>query len=115
VRPARRAWLLAAALVIQLLVTVGAHPAAAVTAQTDTSATTADLSPEAAASKKAAQTGSPVEVGEETTPTQLVTAQGEMEISVYCAECLKPSAMSTRSDSLKFDPIIRRVGRSRGL
>jgi hypothetical protein len=75
VRPARRAWLLAAALVIQPLVTVGAHPAAAVTAQTDTSVTTADLSPEAAASKKAAQTGSPVEVGEETTPTQLVTAQ----------------------------------------
>ncbi|MEH0577820.1 LamG domain-containing protein [Streptomyces sp. B21-108] len=38
-------------------------------------ADTSDLLPEAAASQKAAESGSPVEVSAETTPTQLVTAQ----------------------------------------
>ncbi|MER6441942.1 LamG-like jellyroll fold domain-containing protein [Streptomyces sp. NPDC001185] len=42
----------------------------------------ADLSPEASASQKAAASGAPVEVGEETTPTQLVTAQPDGTFTV---------------------------------
>ncbi|SER01274.1 Concanavalin A-like lectin/glucanases superfamily protein [Streptomyces sp. yr375] len=42
----------------------------------------ADLSPEAAASRKAAESGSPVEVSAETTPTQLVTAQPDGTFTV---------------------------------
>jgi Concanavalin A-like lectin/glucanases superfamily len=41
-----------------------------------------DLSPEAAASEKAAASGTPVEVKEETTPTQLVTAQPDGTFTV---------------------------------
>jgi hypothetical protein len=40
------------------------------------------LSPEAAASRKAAESGSPVEVSTETTPTQLVTAQPDGTFTV---------------------------------
>lgn len=74
--PTSRVWLAASVLVVQLLGTVGAQANAAIP-QGGSSATSdgGDLSPEAAASQKAASSGLPVEVGEETTPTQLVTAQ----------------------------------------
>jgi hypothetical protein len=63
-------------LVVQMLGAAGTQAIAAVP-QGGSSATSnsSDLSPEAAASQKAAASGSPVEVSEETTPTQLVTAQ----------------------------------------
>jgi hypothetical protein len=71
-----RGWLVASALVVQML-GVGATHAVAADAQGASPASVGvdDLSPEAAASQKAAESGSPVEVSEETTPTQLVTAQ----------------------------------------
>ncbi|MFH9969877.1 LamG-like jellyroll fold domain-containing protein [Streptomyces mirabilis] len=72
----RHVWLAASVLVVQMLGAAGTQAIAAVP-QGSSSATSdgSDLSPEAAASQKAAASRSPVEVSEETTPTQLVTAQ----------------------------------------
>lgn len=79
--PARRAWLAAVALLVQPLLVVGAHAAVADGSSDVRAGTTAagsnagaDLSPEQAASQKAADSGDPVEVTSETTPTDTVTA-----------------------------------------
>lgn len=66
-----------------MLGAAGAQAIAAVP-QGGSSATSdgSDLSPEAAASQKAASSGLPVEVSEETTPTQLVTAQPDGTFTV---------------------------------
>ncbi|MCA1217258.1 LamG-like jellyroll fold domain-containing protein [Streptomyces sp. 8L] len=77
--PVGRAWLVAAVLAVQPALGAGVWTAAADTPTTAPSTTAdstrQDLSPEAAASAKAAQTGSPVEVPADTTPTQTVSAQ----------------------------------------
>ncbi|MEV7365474.1 LamG-like jellyroll fold domain-containing protein [Streptomyces sp. NPDC091299] len=70
-------------LVVQMLGTAGAGQTAAAAPKASSMATdTSDLSPEAAASQKAAESGSPVQVDEETTPTQLVTAQPDGTFTV---------------------------------
>ncbi|MEW2518772.1 LamG domain-containing protein [Actinacidiphila alni] len=60
---------------MQPLVAIAGHEALADSAPTVQETSGQDLSPEAAASKQAAETGSPVEVTSETTPTERVTAQ----------------------------------------
>jgi hypothetical protein len=75
--PARLAWVAAVALLVQPLAAVGAHEAAAddgSVSQAAGGSVSADLSPEAAASKKAADSGEPVEVATDTTPTERVVA-----------------------------------------
>ena len=75
--PARRAWLAATVLLVQPLVLAGAHVATA-DGSSGSSATSASsnagLSADAKASQKAADSGSPVVVDEDTTPTEQVTA-----------------------------------------
>jgi len=81
--PRRRVWVAASVLVVQMLSAVGTQAVAAdVPSGSSATAGGSDLSPEAAASQKAAESGSPVEVGEETTPTQLVTAQPDGTFTV---------------------------------
>jgi len=80
----RRA-VVASALLVQLMGASApqAFAAAAAGSPSATAASdSADLSPEAAASQKAAESGSPVEVTAETTPTQLVTAQPDGTFTV---------------------------------
>lgn len=77
--PARRAWLAAIALLVPPLLVVGAHAAVAdspsdAPTRAAAAGTGAGLSPESAASRKAADSGDPVQVVSETTPTDLVTA-----------------------------------------
>lgn len=94
----RRA-VVASALLVQLLGAAGAQ-AVGVTAARSLSAAAdggvSDLSPEAAASQKAALSGSPVEVNAETTPTQLITAQPDGTFTV------------------QFDPVPVRAKRASG-
>lgn len=77
--PAHVAWLAAAVLLAQPMLGVGAHVAVADSSSSSNSQTSsssaADLSPEAAASKMAADSDSPVEVTADTTPTERVVAQ----------------------------------------
>jgi hypothetical protein len=74
----------ASALLVQLLGAAGTHAAAAAASNSvpTPAVGSSDLSPEAAASQKAAESGSPVEVSAETTPTQLVTAQPDGTFTV---------------------------------
>ncbi|MGW0422823.1 hypothetical protein [Streptomyces sp. NPDC003015] len=80
----RLRWLAAAALSVQLVGAAGAHAVADAPVSTTASATEdpSGLSPEAAASQKAARSGSPVAVDAETTPTQLVTARPDGTFTV---------------------------------
>lgn len=81
--PQPRVWLAASLLVVQMLGTVGTHAVAAdVQGSPAATSDSGYLSPEAAASQKAAESGSPVEVSEETTPTQMVTAQPDGTFTV---------------------------------
>ncbi|MGW3644689.1 LamG-like jellyroll fold domain-containing protein [Streptomyces sp. NPDC000878] len=77
---------------------VGNSQAVAATASEASAAAadTGDLSPEAIASAKAAESGSPIEVGAETTPTQLVKAQPDGTFTV------------------EFDPVPVRVEKASG-
>ncbi|MGX9889029.1 LamG-like jellyroll fold domain-containing protein [Streptomyces sp. NPDC002276] len=71
-----RGLLVTSALIVQVLGVGATHAVAADARGVSPTNVGADgLSPEASASQKAAESGSPVEVSEETTPTQLVTAQ----------------------------------------
>ncbi|MDO0936773.1 LamG domain-containing protein [Streptomyces sp. DG2A-72] len=69
---------------MQLVGAAGAHAVADAPVRKASSATDdpADLSPEAVASRQAAESGSPVAVDAETTPTQLVTAQPDGTFTV---------------------------------
>ncbi|MEU2876262.1 LamG-like jellyroll fold domain-containing protein [Streptomyces sp. NPDC007070] len=76
---------LAGALVVPLLGAAGVQATAATVSGTTSGVAggdAGDLSPEAAASRQAAASGSPVEVSAETTPTQLVTAQPDGTFTV---------------------------------
>ncbi|MER7918758.1 MULTISPECIES: LamG-like jellyroll fold domain-containing protein [unclassified Streptomyces] len=75
---------MASALLVQLVGAAGLHATAASDAESSlaTSDGVSDLSPEAAASQKAAASGSPVDVSAETTPTQLVTAKPDGTFTV---------------------------------
>ncbi|MEU6404635.1 LamG-like jellyroll fold domain-containing protein [Streptomyces sp. NPDC046985] len=76
---------IAAALLTQLLGAAGTQAVAATASTSERAAVddgSDDLSPEAAASQKAAASGAPVEVSAETTPTQLVTAQPDGAFTV---------------------------------
>ncbi|MFJ4832140.1 hypothetical protein ACIP79_19895, partial [Streptomyces sp. NPDC088747] len=76
-------WLVVSALLVPLIGAANAQAASATASGSQTATLdTADLSPEAAASQKAAESGSPVEVSAETTPTQLVTAQPDGTFTV---------------------------------
>ncbi|MFI6546306.1 LamG-like jellyroll fold domain-containing protein [Streptomyces prunicolor] len=93
----------AAALLVQLVGAAGAHAVADAPVRKASSATTGttgtndptDLSPEAVASRKAAESGSPVAVDAETTPTQLVTAQPDGTFTVE----FDPEAVRARQAS----------------
>lgn len=86
--PARLAWVAAVALLVQPLAAVGAHEAAAddgSASQAAGGSVSADLSPEAAASKKAADSGEPVEVATDTTPTERVVAHPDGTFTLEAA------------------------------
>ncbi|MGW0837332.1 LamG-like jellyroll fold domain-containing protein [Streptomyces prunicolor] len=87
----------AAALLVQLVGAAGAHAVADAPVPKASSATDdpTDLSPEAAASRKAAESGSPVAVDAETTPTQLVTARPDGTFTVE----FDPGAVRARQAS----------------
>lgn len=81
--PGRTAWLVASVLLVPVMGAANAQAVAATVSEASpVTADTRDLSPEAVASRKAADSGSPVEVGAETTPTQLVTAQPDGTFTV---------------------------------
>ncbi|MFF3367096.1 LamG-like jellyroll fold domain-containing protein [Streptomyces misionensis] len=93
----RRA-VVASALLVQLVGAAGSHATAASAAETSSATAgsgASDLSPEAAASQKAAASGSPVDVSAETTPTQLVTAEPD---GTFTAE-LDPAPVRTKTTS----------------
>lgn len=92
----RRVWLAASVLIVQLVGTVGVQAVAAQATPGDApSAVDSDLSPEAAASQKAALSSSPVSVDAETTPTQLVMAQPDGTFTVE----FDPEAVRVRQAS----------------
>ncbi|MBP0458657.1 LamG-like jellyroll fold domain-containing protein [Streptomyces montanisoli] len=107
--PAGRAWLVAAVLAVQPALGAGAWAAvaqpSAATARSAADSAGQDLSPEAQASAKAAETGAPVDVPADTTPTQTVSAQPDGTFVLNTA--VVPERAKVGSDWVPIDTTLQ--------